>query len=147
MTASDKAELTQRLQNMDDEQLVCMATTDRAQYRQETLELTEAEARRRGLDLHNSPISTEPESAGFGAAARSAVKAAKEAIGSQRFVAAGKPVVCSHCGCDLFQEQNVLLNTRGLTFFQLDWLDKGAFILVCTRCSQVLWFAKPASRA
>ena len=35
---------------------------------------------------------------------------------------------------------------RGLTFFKLDWLNKGATALTCSECGLIQWFAKPPKR-
>ena len=37
-------------------------------------------------------------------------------------------------------------NTRGLTFFGLDWLDRGATVLSRTRCGLLQWFRAAPSR-
>lgn len=51
-------------------------------------------------------------------------------------------IICIHCKHEYFQEGNALLNTRGLTFFDLDWLNEGAITLTCTKCGFIHWFAK-----
>jgi predicted nucleic-acid-binding Zn-ribbon protein len=53
---------------------------------------------------------------------------------------AGKAVKCSHCGNQTFGEGSALLNTRALTFFNLDWANRAAHILVCRTCGKVEWF-------
>ena len=72
-----------------------------------------------------------------------------------RFAAAGRPVTCPHCGRDTFQRGAALLNTAGMTLLELDWLNKSATTLACTRCGLVQWFvralvelpARPTKRA
>ena len=57
-----------------------------------------------------------------------------------RYETAGKPIVCPHCEGRTFFEASALLNTRGLTFFNLDWADKAATTLACEACGLILWF-------
>jgi predicted nucleic-acid-binding Zn-ribbon protein len=54
----------------------------------------------------------------------------------------GVQVVCVHCKHDHFNRESALLNTRGLTFLGLDWLNEAATTLICTRCGYIHWFAK-----
>jgi uncharacterized protein len=54
----------------------------------------------------------------------------------------GKKIKCPHCGNKIFEIQSKLLNTAGLTFLSLDWANKQASILICTRCSGIQWFLK-----
>ena len=56
------------------------------------------------------------------------------------YTVAGKEVVCSHCGGTTFDDRVALLNTRGMTFLRLDWLNAGAYLLVCKKCSHIEWF-------
>lgn len=60
---------------------------------------------------------------------------------SKSYTTAGKPVQCPHCGHAEFEQRKVLLNTRGVTFFNFDWLNKGATALTCQKCSRIEWFA------
>jgi hypothetical protein len=43
---------------------------------------------------------------------------------------AGKRVKCSHCGNETLGRGSALLNTRALTFFNLDWANRAANLLV-----------------
>jgi hypothetical protein len=61
----------------------------------------------------------------------------------RRYTAGGKPIACPHCGGDVFTLQKVLVNTRGATFFNLDWLNRGAVALTCGACSRIEWFREP----
>jgi len=61
---------------------------------------------------------------------------------STQFTAAGKPVRCTHCGGQEFDRRDVLMNTRGATFFNLDWLNRKAVALACRQCGRIEWFAK-----
>ena len=56
--------------------------------------------------------------------------------------AAGLPVRCLHCGHDRFREGKALLNSRGLTFLDLEWLNDSAVTLECANCGFILWFTK-----
>lgn len=54
---------------------------------------------------------------------------------------AGRPVQCPHCANTTFESRKILLNTRGATFFNFDWLNRHATVLTCTRCGRLEWFA------
>jgi predicted nucleic-acid-binding Zn-ribbon protein len=56
-------------------------------------------------------------------------------------LAAGKPIHCLHCGQGEFESRKILLNTRGATFFNFDWLNRRATALTCARCGRIDWFA------
>lgn len=58
----------------------------------------------------------------------------------------GIRVVCSHCGCEGFNECSAQLNTRGATFFNLDWMNGNAAILECIECGHMEWFMHGAER-
>ena len=51
-------------------------------------------------------------------------------------------IICLHCRHDRFEKGNALLNTRGLTFFDLEWLNDSATTLMCKRCGLIHWFGK-----
>ena len=59
---------------------------------------------------------------------------------SKTYLIAGKPIQCPHCGGLDFEGRKILLNTRGVTFFNLDWLNRGATALTCAKCSRIEWF-------
>lgn len=69
-------------------------------------------------------------------------KAFKSSLGPSRYEAANIKVVCPHCRSDIFEEGSAQLNTAGASFLNLDWLNKSAKILVCTRCGLIQWFGK-----
>ncbi len=76
-------------------------------------------------------------------------KAAHEAQAEEesgRFAAAGRKVVCPHCGEDRFDEGTVLLNSTVLTLLDLDWADRHATILSCRRCGRIEWFSRKPDR-
>ncbi|ACB77570.1 hypothetical protein [Opitutus terrae] len=60
----------------------------------------------------------------------------------ERFAIAGKPIRCPHCQGTEFSSRQVLMNTRGVTFFNLDWLNRGAFALTCQTCGRIEWFSR-----
>ncbi|RPI27542.1 MAG: DNA-binding protein [Acidobacteria bacterium] len=62
-----------------------------------------------------------------------AAHAAEEARGQ-------RALRCPHCGNTTFETQSVLLNTRGLTFFNLDWLNRSATAYCCRNCGLIQWF-------
>jgi predicted nucleic-acid-binding Zn-ribbon protein len=59
---------------------------------------------------------------------------------------AGIQVTCNHCNNDRFDKGQVLLNSRILTFLELDWLNQSATTLVCKRCGYIHWFGKEVKR-
>ena len=65
-----------------------------------------------------------------------------------RFEVAGIAVRCPHCGGEEFVEGRTLLNTAGMTFFNLDWANRSAATLACVGCGRIEWFlADPEERA
>ena len=75
-------------------------------------------------------------------------KKAASAFGPGPYEIDRKPIRCSHCGGEIFAQGEAQLNTAVMTFFKLDWLDQSATVLICTECSQILWFGKcPARRS
>lgn len=52
----------------------------------------------------------------------------------------GHKLSCTICKNDTFWERETLMNTKTLTFFKLDWLNKKALNLICDNCGHVLWF-------
>ncbi len=61
---------------------------------------------------------------------------------AKKYAAADKNVSCPHCGGTAFLKSKAQLNTAGLTFFKLDWLDPSATTLLCMQCGQIQWFVK-----
>jgi predicted nucleic-acid-binding Zn-ribbon protein len=72
------------------------------------------------------------------------LKAAVSSLGNTplHFAIAGRQVTCPHCGGVEFDCREVLLNTRGATLVNLDWLNKGATALTCKTCTRIQWFAE-----
>ncbi len=77
---------------------------------------------------------------------RRAARTAQEEEKLGRFAAAGKQIVCPHCGGDDFDSGSVLLNTTVLTFLDLDWVDRRASILSCRGCGRIEWFSREPDR-
>ena len=80
-------------------------------------------------------------------AVKAGVSAMKEASGPGEYAIAGKPVRCPHCSNEKFIPGRALLNSAGRTFFNLDWTDPSATILVCSECGRIEWFAQEPDRA
>jgi hypothetical protein len=53
----------------------------------------------------------------------------------------GVQLACSVCSEQRFVERSALLNTRGMTWLGLDWLNEGAQVYVCVNCGHLEWFA------
>ena len=53
---------------------------------------------------------------------------------------AGSPLTCVVCGADRFTYREVKLNTTGLTFFDLDWLNRSGTGAICRRCGYLHTF-------
>ena len=63
----------------------------------------------------------------FTTAVKRGIRAAKDAMGPQKYRAGGKSIVCPHCGCDRF-------DTVGISNLPLGW------IIECSRCTMRLFF-------
>ena len=61
---------------------------------------------------------------------------------TKQFMVAGKAISCGNCGCTNFIRSESQLHTQGMTFFQLEWIGKSVFVLICSNCSKIEWFAK-----
>jgi len=129
-------ELAKRMSELDDVELVRLLTTQADKNRPEVLAAAEAEANRRGVPIDPAFIPPPNEEA-------LAPEDAEQAGEASRFEAGGRTVVCTHCGHDLFESKDILLNTRGLTFFNLDWLNRSAMALLCANCGLVQIFTGP----
>ena len=67
-------------------------------------------------------------------------KAFKDSFGPSRYSAGGFEIVCPHCKNNEFKEGVAQLNTAGMSFINLDWLNKSATTLICSRCGLIQWF-------
>lgn len=76
----------------------------------------------------------------FFTAVRRGVQAMGESPTGERYVVAGKGVICGHCSHDRFVEGRAQLNTAGMTFLNLDWANRAAATLTCTACGRIEWF-------
>ncbi|HXP21569.1 MAG TPA: hypothetical protein VN840_18150 [Streptosporangiaceae bacterium] len=59
-------------------------------------------------------------------------------IGKQR------PFSCTVCRGTLFYDRQVQLNTRGLEFMRLEWMNKSGISLICARCGYMHTFVNDA---
>ncbi len=66
----------------------------------------------------------------------------EEMKGKKYSTAKGIEITCLQCKNPFFHKGKALLNTRGMTFFGLDWLDQAAVILICAECGFIHWFSK-----
>lgn len=57
----------------------------------------------------------------------------------------GRALRCPHCQHDLFYQRSWLLNTPGMTFFGMEWLNDSATCYVCARCGRIEWFTEVPS--
>jgi DNA-directed RNA polymerase subunit RPC12/RpoP len=82
----------------------------------------------------------------FLSAVKAGVAGMMEGTQPQEYAVGPKRVRCPHCGHDKFTPGRALLNTAGRTFFNLDWTDPSAAILVCAECGRIEWFAQQPDR-
>lgn len=59
---------------------------------------------------------------------------------AEQKTAGGKTLKCLVCCNDTFFERPAQLNTRMMTFFNLDWANKTAICRVCESCGFIHWF-------
>jgi predicted nucleic-acid-binding Zn-ribbon protein len=64
--------------------------------------------------------------------------------GFEQVVIGGSVLRCMHCGCRGFFKRRVLLNTRGLTYLGLEWMNDAAQVLECANCGYLHWFSGDA---
>lgn len=72
--------------------------------------------------------------------------AAPDDRNGERFTLMGRPLKCPHCGHGAFHQGSALLNTAGMTFFNLDWANRSATTLACTQCGHIDWFMETPDR-
>lgn len=58
----------------------------------------------------------------------------------------GSPFVCRACGYDRFLRHEIKMQTTGMTFFDLGWLNRSADGVICERCGYVHMFAADVHR-
>jgi len=122
--------LENRISQLDDVELVRMLTLNAKEYTPEAISIATAEAGRRGLPIDAAFIPSVDD-------------VAESVSVSRRFEAGGAPILCPHCSNDQFSGREILLNTRGLTFLKLDWLNRSATALACAKCGYIQLFAVP----
>lgn len=122
--------LENRISQLDDVELVRMLTLNAKEYTPEAISIATAEAGRRGVPVDAAFIPSVNDEA--------------ESVSESRcFEAGGTPILCPHCGNDRFSGREILLNTRGLTFLKLDWLNRSATALACAKCGHIQLFTVP----
>lgn len=52
----------------------------------------------------------------------------------------GHRLICPVCRGVDFRKRRTLLNSRGMTFLGLDWLNEGAMTYICEACGYIFWF-------
>lgn len=123
-------DLQKRVKSTKDVDLVRMLTLDADRHSPEELEAAESEARRRGLPVDPAFIPT------------TEIEEPPESGDIDEFQSGGIDIRCTQCGGTHFRRRKMLLNTRGLTYFNLDWLNKGAMALICKQCKMIQLFAE-----
>lgn len=56
------------------------------------------------------------------------------------YLIAQSPLRCQHCDHQGFEKRSAQLNTTLLSLFDLDFLNRSAVVLTCTRCGFLHWF-------
>lgn len=64
----------------------------------------------------------------------------KEKVVKEYFVKKGLKLECVICKETLFWTRETLMNTKGMTFLNLDWANKCATNYICNTCGYVHWF-------
>lgn len=65
----------------------------------------------------------------------------KTASEPAEYTIADKQIRCPHCGETTFFTRQSLLDTRGLSVVDLEWLNPSATVLICAECGRIEWFA------
>ncbi len=52
----------------------------------------------------------------------------------------GRALKCPHCANDTFHTRESLLNTSGMEFLDLGWLNQPAQNYICSQCGRIEWF-------
>jgi hypothetical protein len=142
--------LCEHIEALSNQELLQMLSEAPSQYRPEALIIAKEECLKQQLSLDSveaqHTVKDKPESNRVMESIRVGAKTIIEDMGPGSYWAAGAKIVCPNCQHDQFRSQTVLLNTRGLTFLKLDWLNAAATILACSHCSLIQWFKKPPER-
>lgn len=64
----------------------------------------------------------------------------QEKLVKEYFVKRGLKLECVICKGTKFWTRETLMNTKGMSFFNLDWANKNATNYVCHHCGYVHWF-------
>ena len=54
---------------------------------------------------------------------------------------AGRALKCPVCQNDRFTVSRRILPSRGAALFDMEWINRGATIYICSDCDHLLWFA------
>jgi uncharacterized protein len=82
----------------------------------------------------------------FFKALKKGIKAASSSMGPGCYRVEEKLVTCPHCSSKEFSEGTAQLNSVGMTFIGLDWADKSAHTLLCSKCGRVEWYMQKPER-
>lgn len=79
------------------------------------------------------------------AAAKQRAKMAKQEEDRERetvesIMIGDRKIACPICGHDRFSKEDILMNTRGTTWFNMEWTNPAAKACICKHCGYVLWF-------
>lgn len=74
-------------------------------------------------------------------AVKAGVRGTMSGMGPGRFSAGGRPISCTHCEQSEFERREAQLNTAGMSFLDLDWMNRSGTAMVCTNCGLIQWFA------
>lgn len=77
----------------------------------------------------------------FFKAVEAGVRGAAGSMKPGRFAAAGIQLSCTHCKHAEFERREAQLNTAGMSFLDLDWMNRSGTALVCTNCGLAHWLA------
>ena len=59
-----------------------------------------------------------------------------------KYKAGRASIICPCCQNDTFDKDYRQLNSRGATFFGIDWANRNATILICQNCTDIAWFMR-----
>lgn len=57
-----------------------------------------------------------------------------------QYEVAGRQLKCPHCGGIHFKSGTAQMNTAGMSFLGLDWLNESAQTFMCMACGRIEWF-------
>lgn len=59
---------------------------------------------------------------------------------AEEVIIQGNKLSCPICKHTQFWSRETLMNTTGMSFFNLDWANRSAKNYVCNNCGYVYWF-------